>query len=270
MKEKINQKINQSGSVVIAVIVAVVVTALLVGGGIYVWQKQSAMSANQTVQQQVSELSQELSELKQEQIKQRKVIVEQDTPQKQESSTLSNSNSLNNGNNNVVSSDSIISDWKTYKNTEYGYSIKYPGEWKLKELTGNKTSPDLSKVVKNISLSFFPKKGNEDSFYYLEIGVKNKNEDDVLLSNRTGVGAVHLEERNLLLGKKYNIKVLFGFDPKEPQKVVDIIGKNNMVNDKIIQVQFAYFTDGDYNFDITKTEEYEIAKKILSTFKFEK
>ena len=55
------KKINQKGNTILAVIIAIVITALLVGGGVYMWQKRLMNSNNPTKQnnQQINKLDKE-------------------------------------------------------------------------------------------------------------------------------------------------------------------------------------------------------------------
>lgn len=95
-----NQPINepnvQQGSKIIWTIVAVVViTAIIAGAGVWWWQKASFEKERQGLQEQIDDLKRQISGIEEDELK----------------------------------------DWKTYRNEEYGFEVRYPGEWILKTAT---------------------------------------------------------------------------------------------------------------------------------------
>jgi hypothetical protein len=104
----------------------------------------------------------------------------------------------------------------------------------------------------------------------LQLGIKKSEERDVVLSNRTGVGAGVMEKGKMALGK-YSVEVGL-LKNSTTNKIIDIVGKEVPIDNKYMAlINFSYFgtnSTGDTNFDITKAKEYKIAKEILSTFKF--
>ncbi|MDO8471814.1 MAG: PsbP-related protein [bacterium] len=40
-----------------------------------------------------------------------------------------------------------MADWKTYSNTKYGFSFKYPSDWKMSENGGNNADPSVVSIV---------------------------------------------------------------------------------------------------------------------------
>ncbi|MBI4092307.1 MAG: hypothetical protein HY420_00085 [Candidatus Kerfeldbacteria bacterium] len=54
----------------------------------------------------------------------------------QNSNTNANANNNTNANSNTNTATDLTAGWKTYTNTTFGYSIKYPSDWKANESTG--------------------------------------------------------------------------------------------------------------------------------------
>lgn len=103
-----NESIQSSKNIWITVI-AVIVTALIVGGGVYAWQRSNLKSTEQSLQQQITSLQNQISQLQQ---------------------TQSNSNQQT-ANDTIQQNDdqttNVPSDWLTYKNL--GFEISYPNTW---------------------------------------------------------------------------------------------------------------------------------------------
>lgn len=53
----------QSSKNIWIIVVSIVATALIVGGGVYAWQKSNLKSTEQSLQQQISELQNQISQL---------------------------------------------------------------------------------------------------------------------------------------------------------------------------------------------------------------
>ncbi len=156
---------------------------------------------------------------------------------------------------------SATENWPVYKNHEYKYLIKYPSNWEIK-VTDKEFTMVPGKQVKYISFS--PK--NSDNFL-LTIGIKDKNDDDVMLTDRTGVPAGQVVANTLLLGKKYTIKVDIIKD-LQTNNVIDIIGKETSIDNKhLALVSMSYFGSQN-NIDLLNSYEYQVMQKILDTFQF--
>ena len=56
-----------------------------------------------------------------------------------------------------------ISNWKTYRNEEYGYMIKYPSDWEMREFPNTKTGASFTKNWERIIIA--SRKSNFKKFY---------------------------------------------------------------------------------------------------------
>ncbi len=115
---------SSGGSTLTAVVTAVVITALLVGGAVFITQQQRINVANERVEalrQQVAELQQEKKE-------------QQEQREKQQPATTTGSsptdNATDSAQNTTTTGEIDTSDWKTYRNKEYGFRLKYPSWYK--------------------------------------------------------------------------------------------------------------------------------------------
>jgi len=274
------ENINQKGNTILAVIIAIVITALLVGGGVYVWQKRLMNSNNLTKQnnQQINKLDKEQEQAEGSKAVDAKVaqqereqdLMEVKTSQQKRGQSILGDNTTS-AKDSDTSTKNVMTNagWKIYKNKEYGYSIQYPKKWVLEE-TSRPAAFDKDLQARYIGIKSLDA---DDDYFYLQIGVKKKGQNNVILSERTGVGAVKLVKGNILLGNKYNVDVYMGKN-NNGNEIVDIIGENTVINSEYIaQVSIAYFginPPSGTKFNIVKTKEYEIIKQILATFKFNK
>jgi len=86
-------------------IIAVVLTAIIVGGGVYAWQKSSLQETEQSLQQQITALQNQLTNLQ----KPTQPIVT--APEETQTPTKPFNE---------------ITDWKKYRNETYGFEFSYP------------------------------------------------------------------------------------------------------------------------------------------------
>ena len=81
-------------------------------------------------------------------------------------------------NNTPTATPSVV--WKTYQNTKYGYSLKYPPEWKLQDLSSGVQielffQEDLKTPVGEILIEKINKKPSDISMYKTDIMIGNQN-----------------------------------------------------------------------------------------------
>ena len=93
------------------------------------------------------------------------------------------------------------SGWNTYTNSEIGYQLKYPADWKVKET--DQWSELTEQQVKYITID------SPDKKYFLYWGLKRKD-DDFGISDRTGLGAGDLIQEGsvTILGTNVAVKKL--------------------------------------------------------------
>lgn len=160
------------------------------------------------------------------------------------------------------SRDEVLRDWKTYSNNEYQYTLKYPQNWTLTEKS-YQAEYRAPKTTKYISIE------SPDKSFYLGLGIKKSEEENVILTGRTGVAAGELIPGDSFSIGQYLI-------PTQhliwENKIKDILGKETPINNShIIYVEFSYVgkdTVKYQNIDLIKTPEYQIINQILSTFRF--
>ncbi len=100
MNEQSNPQFNeptQNSKAILAIVISIIVTALIVGGGVYAWQKSNLKLAEQSLQQQITNLKNQISQLQQTQLTQ-----------------------------NLSNNDNTLA---TYQNQQYGFEFQYPKDW---------------------------------------------------------------------------------------------------------------------------------------------
>ncbi|MFC1613347.1 hypothetical protein ACFL23_03375 [Patescibacteria group bacterium] len=167
-----------------------------------------------------------------------------------------------------ASTDEInTSDWKTYRNDEFGYIMKYPENWEIVET--DTYVEDFDWHVKNIT--FY----SPNQKYSLLFGLKEKG-SDIYFEGRSGFGAVD----EIVVDKIININ---GID-------IEIL--HSIYNDAVREVYYSklnsnrdpyeYFqinnfishatltADNNYDneFDFRNTEEIKVAEEILESVEF--
>jgi len=110
----------QSSKNIWIIVVSIIVTALVVGGGVYAWQKSSLKNTEQNLEQQISALQNQISQLQQMQVEQNLPSVNQEQQQ----------------NNNIEPTQPPVdnqqtSNVKTYSSHRYGLSFNYPNSFYL-------------------------------------------------------------------------------------------------------------------------------------------
>lgn len=149
-------------------------------------------------------------------------------------------------------------DWRTYRNEELKYEMKYPKDWTVKE---NNYLHSWGKYIKNIQ--FF----NPDEKYYLLFGIKQKN-SDFELDGRTGIGAGDFIKSGRTI-KINGIEVEIDNLVYEG-KIKEVWYKYFYMDDFVGKATFMFGSNADLNYDLDMrgADEIEIAEKILESFKF--
>jgi len=108
------------------IIVSAIITAIIVGGGTYLWQRsvteKAIQEAREGLQQQITDIQDQIKQLQK---------TEKVTEQKVQ----------------------VPVDWKTYRSEEHGFEVKYPNTWKVSE-----SDSRINFMViggQDVSLSFF-------------------------------------------------------------------------------------------------------------------
>ncbi len=152
--------------------------------------------------------------------------------------------------------------WKTYKNEEYGYEMKYPKNWSAKHESG------YNEVLER----YYEKNIFKDPTgkYILYFGIVPEDSNIRTPNLKTGVGftQVGTDQTINIGGRAVKISNLI-YEPKGT--VQEVWFGPFEINDFKGKAEFGYLTDDfNYNewFDMAGKPELEIAKKILSTFRF--
>jgi len=104
----------QSSNNIWKIIISVIITALVIGGGVYAWQRFNLKSAEQNLQQQIENLQSQLNQFQQGQVN-----LNQQENINSQGSERSQGEQVN----------GLTADWKIYKNETYGFEFKYPNDW---------------------------------------------------------------------------------------------------------------------------------------------
>lgn len=158
-----------------------------------------------------------------------------------------------------VSEEDDIADWETYRNEEYGFEIKYPDDWELKEGPFEPPSP----VVPEMIVMSSPDEGL-GGFNIIIIEIPEE------ISLEEYIGDLDLRS----LGKEFNIREqreikltgLFGIQRKEHRingryvELVTYLKKDNLI--------FRFLVSPMSSHEIIADEDQRLNNQILSTFRF--
>lgn len=176
--------------------------------------------------------------------------------------------------------------WKTYKNDTYGFEMKYPSDWQVRE-ESTVSNPSVygfenfkaNTPIKTVLFESPDTSPNNDFYYYLSFGLKRKNEN-IILSGNTLKG---LDKSNTQAGEMVKIGsketkttlLLYNNKPKE------VLYSDNLSTGMIQVDEFEIRADlrigestndgaahSTENIDVRDRAEYKISNQILSTFKF--
>ncbi len=144
-----------------------------------------------------------------------------------------------------------ISDWKTYRDDEYGFELKYPEDWNFITQVG----------FQSLSKEEVKEWGTSKNIVYTKIQAGKRNSYESF-KNKSAYQIINVEmERELVIDGSKTIVVLF--TPKEYPSNLEYYRYNIFIGDQ------------KYSFDIRNENEIsksdiETFDQILSTFKFTK
>ncbi len=219
--------------VLVGILIAIL-AGISLGGNYYLWRKYSEKS------NEVEELTERISQLEKDKTQLENQILNQGEGEKQDQ----------------------YEGWKTYTNTEIGYTLRYPSTWTIEEV--NKTSQITGGLVKYIIIK------TSDDKYFLMFGLKPKTEI-YNLTDRTGVGAGDFQIAGTITILNTQVKIeklVFGGKVKEyfyPQGIATTAdGRYQFL------ANFSYNSDKvDYEkLDMKDLEEVKLAEKILKSINF--
>jgi len=109
------------------IILAVILTAVIAGGGVYLWQKnlrekglrQAAENISKDFSSQIANLQNQITELLKREAETKNEEPNANTPANQEPGTQNES-----------APPDPYANWETYSNDQYGFKIKYPAKYK--------------------------------------------------------------------------------------------------------------------------------------------
>lgn len=107
-------------------VIAVIVTALIIGSGVYAWQRSNFKNTEQGLQQQISVLQNQISQIEQTQTNPNQQDNQPITEQEENIPTVTTNNEQNEP---APQPLDPTANWKTCKNNISGYEFKYPNNW---------------------------------------------------------------------------------------------------------------------------------------------
>ncbi len=147
-------------------------------------------------------------------------------------------------------------DWKTYTNSRYAYTMKYPPDWRVKHEFGS--NQILGRGYYELNRFDSPRG------YALLFAVVPENSDVVPIP-RTGIGAgdiVNSDEKVMIGNMEVGMKSLV-FEGK----IKELLINDFKINGYEGRAYISYFGKEDYNdFDMSGAGEVEIIKAILESF----
>jgi len=221
--------------VIILSVIGVLVFLSFIAGTVYGWKKYSQKKKEmQSLERQIKTLKQGLS---------------QKETGASGASTISES---------PVSTDDYAG-WKTYTNSEIGYTLKYPADWTIKETS--EFSPVRDATVKYITVNTPGKK------YFLHWGLKEKG-DSFYISDRTGMGAGEEKKTGkiTILGTEVDINN-FVFKGKAKEIFYPTAGSFPTSNGKYeFTATLSYGSGSNWDtVDLSSVPEKALAEKILKS-----
>lgn len=164
-----------------------------------------------------------------------------------------------------------FSDWKTYTNKKYGYSVRYPADWLMTE--GESTAVDIPKIH-SFSLTKTDKTQNQvdlpgdfkdDAKYVISIRVSpnssNYTAQEYILQNVSPESQEEFKKelQDIIVGGGKGVKLLQAAAPASGLATTIYISHANKI------YEFSY---GAMAHQETHTKFMNIFDQILSTFKF--
>lgn len=128
----------QSSKNIWITVVAVIVTALIVGGGVYAWQRSNLKNTEQSLEQQISVLQNQIDQLQQTQ-------PAQNQPNTAQNQKDENSNQVTTPVTTPTPTDQK-SNWQVYSNVQFTY--KCPSDWSLNKNLNYNGQVELSECSK--------------------------------------------------------------------------------------------------------------------------
>ncbi|MDP2685352.1 MAG: hypothetical protein Q8P20_10060 [bacterium] len=237
-----NEPVQSSKHIWITTI-AVVITAIIVGGGIYVWQKSRLQSTEKSFQQQIGELQSQIVNLQQ-------VIPPADTtPEVTQEPTQPTD---------------ATADWRVYKNSNLRIQFQYPKDWNIREQITeyNNRIYIENQEYKNYNVGNYPKD-------FLSMWIDYRKPTIETLSYENQVKQFDNMVANKKLIKNWSLTIYtyeFGYNPNSERSGVgpylEAVWKDN---------SWIYnATTMDSNNKENNAIKVDILKQILSTFEFTK
>jgi len=217
------------------IVSTIVITAIIIGGGIYYWQNKKLTDSKNDLNAQIASLQKQVNDLK---TASTTVVT---TPSTSTSTTTTTADST--------------ADWKTYADSANGFSIKYPGEWLVKQQDGsvriqNKTGDIYAsnEGVKNVG---------KIQGSYVEITVSIKTSSQTLseyLKANIDSGAKYVD---VAVGQYTGLKLTEPTGLTGGNIVINVASRN-----KVVGLNLNISEDSELDNSTT------IYNQMLSTFKF--
>ena len=180
---------------------------------------------------------------------------------------LVNENQNTNSDTAITTEEIDISDWKTYRNEEYGFEFKYPGDWNLDVCSEEDGINDVLMVLLDGSISCI---GNlPDSKISVSLG-----ESYNILTDQQIFNLVHYKEEDVVVGGDRFIKISGDLPYKDAEgnivrnKWIKIIDMSVKVLDRDVYLVLRFHNIYGLGNTVKLENNINVYDNLIESFKF--
>jgi len=157
------------------------------------------------------------------------------------------------------------SGWKTYTNSEYGYTMKYPADWTVEERKLLEDPYDESRQSPFRSVDFY----SPGKKYMLNVYVKKITDSGTSILGG-GIAGTFSDMGKVQVGQYYLPAIQTVENNKVKGFFIPSAGQETTIDGYQFGAQFADMTDDYYKVDLLDSVEYYQALSILKLLELEK